>query len=176
MRFGSRLLLIASVVGSCIGCDQVTKAVAEQSLAGREPLSLLGGIVRLSYAENPGAFLGLGADLPSGIRFWVLGVTVALVLAWVATHAMADRTAGPARLVGLAMVVGGGAGNLVDRVSAGVVRDFVVLGIDPIRTGVFNLADLAITAGVAVLLCSWRGRGAGGDRRARGERMPQEAL
>lgn len=159
-----RVILIGSVIGSCIGCDQVTKVVAQQHLAHYEPLCLFGGMVRLSYAENPGAFLGLGAGLPSEIRFWVFGVMVALVLALVTARAIADDTASAVRLVGIAMIVGGGVGNLIDRAIAGVVRDFINMGIGSIRTGIFNMADLAITAGAVVVLCSWRGRGAGPGR------------
>jgi signal peptidase II len=71
--------------------------------------------------------------------------------------------------VGLALIVGGGVGNLIDRLNAGVVRDFIDIGIGSIRTGVFNLADLAITVGTVVVVWSWRflgaGRGATSPRR-----------
>jgi len=49
-------------------------------------------------------------------------------------------------------------GNLIDRASTGVVRDFVNIGIRSIRTGVFNLADLAIATGAVIVLCSYQRR------------------
>ena len=156
MKRWSRVILVGAVIGSCVGCDQVTKVVAHAHLAGRAPLSFLGGIVRLSYAENRGAFLSIGSGLPAGIRFWVFGMMVALVLALIAARAIADRRAGAVSVVGLAMIVGGGVGNLIDRVNAGVVRDFINIGIGSIRTGVFNVADLAITAGAVVVAFTWR--------------------
>ena len=167
MRRWSRAILVGAVVGSCIGCDQVTKVAAHQNLADHEALSFLGGMVRLSYVENPGAFLGLGAGLSSGVRVWLLGVMVALLLTLFAAHAIVDRSAGGVHLVGMAMIVGGGVGNLVDRVSAGVVRDFINMGIGSIRTGIFNLADLAITVGTVIVLCSWGGRRSGPGRPTR---------
>ena len=119
---------------------------------------MLGGAVRLSYVENPGAFLGLGAGLPTAYRLWLLGVAVALMLAAVAVHVVVSRRAGAAYLVGMAMILGGGIGNLIDRAGTGVVRDFLNLGIGSIRTGVFNLADLAITTGLAIVLYSYQSR------------------
>src|SRR5262245_34793030 len=161
MKRWARILLVGSVVGSCVGCDQVTKAVAQLSLASHAPLSVLGGMLRLSYAENRGAFLSIGSDFPAWFRFWVLGVVVGLVLALIAARAIADRSAGVTSAVGLSMIVGGGVGNLIDRLNAGVVRDFINIGIGSIRTGVFNMADLAITAGVVVVLWSRRSDEAG---------------
>jgi signal peptidase II len=160
MKRWTRILLIGSVIGSCVGCDQFTKALVQRSLEGHAPISLLGGLLRLSYAENEGAFLGLGAGLPAGVRFWVLGVMVAVAMALVAARAIADHTMGSVHIVGFAMIVGGGVGNLIDRASAGVVRDFINIGVGSIRTGIFNVADLAITIGAVVLLLSTRGRGA----------------
>lgn len=151
-------MLVGLVAGSCVGCDQVTKAVAHQHLAGQEVFSMLGGTVRLSYVENPGAFLSLGADLPAAVRFWAFGVLVALALAAVTAHLVMGRTTSAAHLVGMAMILGGGLGNLIDRASTGVVRDFLNMGIGPLRTGIFNLADLAITTGFVIVLCSYRVR------------------
>ena len=161
MKRWSRVLLVGSVVGSCIGCDQVTKVAAHRSLAGSEPLSFFGDMLRLSYVENGGAFLGLGSDLPPQVRFWLFGVTVVLVLAVVAARTIGHRWAGAVHLIGGAMILGGGIGNLIDRAATGVVRDFINVGIGAMRTGIFNVADLAITTGAVVMLCSWRGPGAG---------------
>jgi signal peptidase II len=69
--------------------------------------------------------------------------------------------AGQASLIfALALVLGGGSSNLIDRfVNDGYVVDFINLGAGPIRTGIFNVADVAITAGVLLLLVQgWRGR------------------
>jgi signal peptidase II len=58
--------------------------------------------------------------------------------------------------VAYALLAGGGAGNLWDRLAGGAVTDFLNLGIGPVRTGIFNVADLAIVAGVVVLLVKSR--------------------
>jgi signal peptidase II len=132
-----------------VGCDQATKALAREALASSPPVWLLGGAVRFQYAENPGAFLSLGAGLSPQWRF-LLGVVVsgaALVALAVFVARSAHLSVG--QRCGLGLVVAGGLGNLLDRLANdGRVVDFVSLGIGSLRTGIFNFADVAITAGV----------------------------
>ena len=145
---------------ACVGCDQVTKALAAQHLAGRPPVMMLGGAFRLLYAENTGAFLSLGSGLPETARIWIFvvitGAVLGLLLFYGLTHKDSLR---PWEVVALALVVGGGIGNLIDRVTLGLVRDFLFLGVGRLRTGVFNVADMAITGGALLMLAGlWRGR------------------
>jgi signal peptidase II len=58
--------------------------------------------------------------------------------------------------VGLALYLAGGASNLVDRVVRGSVIDFMNVGVGPLRTGIFNVADVAILAGVGIFVCTHR--------------------
>lgn len=153
-----RLLLLLLVVLPSIACDQATKALAVTHLRGGPPLSLDAAplIARLVYAENPGAFLGLGRALPDGLRAALLTGAVALMLAAMVAIYLRRRLALPMAL-GLALLIAGGLGNLVDRAvrPGGRVVDFAQLGlhIGPVelRTGVFNVADLAIMGGAAVM-------------------------
>jgi len=152
-----RLTLLSLVMLTCVGCDQAAKAVARDSLAGRT-ISLLGGAVRFEYAENTGAFLSLGSTLPSGMRSLLfVGGTGVIVLGLLV--AMARGQGGsPSGSLGLALLAGGAVGNLIDRVAYdGAVVDFVSVGLGGLRTGIFNLADVAITSGVIlVAMQGWR--------------------
>ncbi len=67
------------VLSLCVGCDQVTKQIARHQLDGRPPRSFLADTFRLVYAENPGAFLGLGASLPANARWTLLVIINSLV-------------------------------------------------------------------------------------------------
>lgn len=161
-RRGRRLLL-AAILAACVGCDGGTKRLASERLRGSPPLSLLGGAVRVQYALNPGGFLGLGADLPAAPRFLlVTGVNAAFlgVLAWVLIRRR-DMAARPFLAWGL--ILGGGLGNLADRLLRdGQVVDFLHVGLGPFRSGIFNAADVLITAGACLLLLDLalgRGRG-----------------
>ena len=145
-----RLALVATIV-TTVGCDRVTKHVATSALAGRPARSLLADTVRLAYVENTGAFLGLGSELPIEARTALFTIaTAVLLLALVAYGIRLRWTGWPA--FGLTLLVGGGVSNWVDRVLHGSVIDFINVGVGPLRTGVFNVADVAIMVGVGIVL------------------------
>ena len=133
-----------------IGCDRVTKHAATVLLAGEPDRSYFADTVRLGYAENPGWFLSLGADLPRRARTAVFTIATGFALLALVIIAARDRFAGPSRL-GLVLFVAGGASNWLDRVLYGSVVDFVNMGLGPLRTGVFNMADVAIMVGAGLL-------------------------
>jgi len=142
-------LLVAVV--STIGCDRVTKHVATTSLAGASAHSYLAGTLRLEYVENTGAFLGLGAEWPDAVRTTLFTAGTGVVLLVLVGCALRFRWHGW-RLIGVWLVFAGGASNWVDRVARGSVVDFMNVGVGPLRTGIFNVADVAIMVGVALLL------------------------
>ena len=152
-----RVLLLLALLLPCVACDQATKALAIGHLKGSAGVSVVDGFFRLTYAENPGAFLGLGRSLPEGVRQGVFVVGVAALLLAVVVVALRSAPALPI-FVGMALLVAGGAGNLVDRVARdGRVVDFAVLRVGPLQTGVFNVADLQIVAAAVLLTVgTWR--------------------
>src|SRR3954469_3823 len=91
MNGRQRLVLVAVLLATTIGCDQATKHFAKSSLRITPTQSFLGDTFRLTYAENPGAFLSLGAALPDATRFWVLNVGVAVVLLVLLFHALVGQ-------------------------------------------------------------------------------------
>ena len=145
-----RVGLLVAILAT-VGCDHVSKQLATTLLAGRPDRSFLGGIVRLVYAENPGGFLSLGAELPPLMRRLVFtlgtGLAIAglLVLLW-------SRAAGGVRALGLALFAAGGMSNWIDRLLWGRVVDFMNVGVGPVRTGIFNVADVAIVLGAGLWL------------------------
>jgi signal peptidase II len=143
------MLLVA--VTATIGCDRVTKHVATTTLSQSPSRSFAADTFRLEYVENTGAFLGLGADWPPPVRTALFGIGNALLL--VALPLVARRQRWPRRaLLGLALFVAGGASNLVDRLTQGVVIDFMNVGVGSLRTGIFNVADMAIMLGAVILV------------------------
>ena len=141
------------VLASCVGCDHAAKQVAEQLLAGSDAFVLAGGAVRLELVSNPGAFLSLGAGLPEAVRQLLLLGLVPLALGLVSLLVWRSPHASRAQLLALGLVAGGGLANWLDRVlHGGAVTDFVSLGVGRLRTGIFNVADVAIVAGVLLLL------------------------
>jgi signal peptidase II len=136
-----------------VACDQATKHVAVASFTDAIPYSLAGGTVELFHAENSGAFLGLGADFHHATRFWLFTVGVSLLLLLFALKLSKARSA--IEVVGWSLVVGGGLSNLIDRVLRdGRVVDLLRVGVGDLRTGIFNVADAAIVAGVLCLFAA----------------------
>ena len=154
----STLVAMLIVIATTIGCDRVTKHVAETTLVGQGSHSYLADTVRLEWTQNPGAFLGLGADWPTGLRTTFFTGGNALLLTVLVIAAVRLRWSGPA-LLGLAFFVAGGASNLADRLAHGTVTDFINVGVGSLRTGIFNVADVAIMLGAAlVAIGSFRSR------------------
>lgn len=148
-----RWLFVMPLLVLTVACDQTSKRLAAELLDGFGPHPFMGGSVELLYAENSGAFLGLGARLAETTRFWLFTVGVAglLLLFLYKLHYAASRM----ELIGWSLIVGGGLGNLIDRlVHDGRVIDFLRVGFGGLRTGIFNLADAAIVAGLVALLVS----------------------
>ena len=146
----TRLVLILAVLAT-IGCDRVTKHLAAGALAGTPGRSYLGNTVWLGYVENRGGFLSVGASLSPGVRTVIFTGGTGLMLVALTVVAIRQRWRGwPA--IGLALFIAGGVSNWVDRAVRGSVVDFLNVGIGPVRTGVFNVADMAIMLGAAIIV------------------------
>ena len=148
-----RSITITVTILITIVLDQITKVMAARYLP-THTLHFLGDTVRLHYAENQGAFLSLGANLPENIRFLIFTVLSAVVLLLMLFYILFYETEiPPSQLVVWALMFGGGISNLIDRIwRNGLVRDFLNVGLGNLRTGVFNIADVALTGGVIILI------------------------
>lgn len=140
--------LIAAIAGSVVVLDAITKAIASRALAGRGIVDVFGGAFHLELYRNfagPGNILTGHALLVSVLS--LTGVTLIAGYAW--------RVRTTSYAVAVALLLGGGAGNLLDRLlrAPGPLRGGVVDWIKPtLSSGSLNLADLAINAGVAAML------------------------
>jgi signal peptidase II len=153
MSWGRRLATLGVLLALSLGLDRATKLLAMAELQGRPRQSYLFGFFQLGYSENPGSFLSLGADLPEELRFWLLVVLLGLLLAGMLGFALFSRRLTPQSLAGLSLIVGGGLGNWFDRLLNGnVVVDFMIVGVGPIRSGIFNFADLFLEIGIGLIL------------------------
>jgi signal peptidase II len=150
----ARVLILLGLLAVLVGCDQATKKYAVDHWKGEAEQVYLDGFFRIKYAENPGAFLSLFAGLSPSIRFWILTVGNGVVLGAFGMFLIVGHHPDRWFFTGLALVVVGGVGNLIDRIRlGGRVIDFLILGRElPLQTGVFNVADVAITVGFLMLV------------------------
>lgn len=155
MPLRTRLLWMLPVALTVLLVDQLSKAWAVAHLAGRPAQTYL-GVLTLTYAENLGAWGSLGAGWSPGLRFLALTAFPMVLLVGVGLHILRDRQATHSDIVALALVIGGGAGNLIDRLQLGHVRDFLYLGYGPIGTNIFNIADSMVMLALPMLLFARR--------------------
>ncbi len=145
--------------------DQMTKQWARVTLQPFTELTYFGGLIRLHHSENPGAFLSLGAQLGEHLRLGIFTILVCVFLIW-ATWMLIKKAAFAnwSFVIGWALLISGGVGNVIDRVWKSTVTDFMVMGYGSLQTGVFNVADMAIMFGILVVLVWGR------------EQAPQETI
>lgn len=157
MRSIRRFFVVILTLSCCVGCDQVSKSAARSMLHSGVTESVFADSLRFQLTENPGSFLSLGASLPEQLRFTLFTAAVTVVLVGLVCAALFARRLSTARFVALALLAGGGISNLIDRLLYdGRVTDFLNVGIGALRTGIFNLADMAILAGALLLVLRMR--------------------
>lgn len=147
-------LAILLLTLTLFGCDHATKAAAHATLSHGGPVNVVSGVLELRYAENDDTAFSLLHTLgiartPTASAILLAFAALALVAVtamWITT---ARKRASRAQHVGFALVFAGALGNVVDRAIRGVVVDFIHLT----RWPIFNVADIAVVVGVAVLAC-----------------------
>lgn len=147
-----KLTVLTAITLTCAIIDQSTKVAAVQWLKGIEPIIFLNNLFRLEYAENTGAFLGMGSSLPDWQRYLVLTIFSSAILVGLVVFLLIKKDLSRLDLYGYGLILAGGVSNMIDRIRAGVVIDFMNMGIGDLRTGIFNIADVAIMGGLVLVL------------------------
>ena len=134
-----------------IGCDQISKSAAREHIAYHDQIPVIGDNLVLTKVENSGAFLSLGDDMSDFSKSLLLNIlpalTLVMLLFWLFRSNLSQGMA-----LALCFIIGGGIGNIFDRIMHGSVTDFLYVRIGIFHTGIFNMADVSITGGVLFLL------------------------
>ncbi len=140
------------IAGVIVALDQVTKALVDDFMTLHESRTIVEGLVRLTYVQNRGAAFGILSE--AGLPYQSLMFSVVSLLALLAIALYAWRMPAHSRLpqTALALVMGGAVGNLLDRARLGYVIDYVDVYWGAHHWPAFNVADSAITIGVALLV------------------------
>lgn len=147
-----RNTLILSAILLNIGCDQVTKNIARNKIEYHETIQVIDSFLILTKVENSGAFLSLGSSMPIFIKFLALNLLPVIVLIWGLYLLIKKTNMSKYSVTGFCFIIGGGAGNLYDRIRYGSVTDFLYMDFGIFQTGIFNMADVSITVGMFVIL------------------------
>ncbi len=152
LKKGIRNLLVITVLLSNIGCDQISKRVARENIDYGERISIITNYLTLTKVENSGAFLGLGSNLPGILRIPFLVIIPVLVLVGMIAFVLIKRKIGLNYALPITFIIGGGFGNLFDRIRYGSVTDFLHMNFQVFQTGIFNMADVSIMVGTFWIL------------------------
>ena len=149
-----RFIILFVAIISCVAFEQQTKVWALEWLQPGVSVKYLSGIFQFILAENNGAFLGLGAQMPELMKIalftGIIPVCLLVGFIWVVQEKHLTITGFLAAI----LLIAGGVSNVIDRVfNHGVVIDFMYLDIGPLHTGIFNVADVFIMSAVFIMIC-----------------------
>lgn len=134
------------------GCDQISKKIVRNQISEYEHISIIKDRFTLLKVENTGAFLSLGDEMPYIFRLIILTGLPLLFLGYGLYYLFAKKNLAASMQIALCFLIGGGIGNLYDRIIHGSVTDFMHMDFYIFQTGVFNFADISIMIGVGILL------------------------
>ena len=149
---GIRFRLYWWVTLGVIAAEQLTKAIVRYVLAPYERLPVIPGLIDLTHVLNSGVAFGLLNELDLPFKNVVTTILAALALAGIAYYARHVRMEERLARLGLSLILGGAVGNLLDRLIAGRVIDFVDVYWQGWHFWAFNVADAAITIGVGCMI------------------------
>ena len=152
MNRGSRYLLLALLGVMIVFVDQVTKYWIIQSMRLHESIPVIPNLFSLTYIRNPGAAFGLLAGSSNAFRMVFFGITSLFALALLGTILFRLPEKDWVGQLSIAGILGGAIGNLIDRLRFGEVIDFLDVYVESYHWPAFNVADSAITVGVACLI------------------------
>jgi signal peptidase II len=147
---GRQLQLL--IAGAIVILDQVVKLLVRSRLDLYESVALIPGVLSLTRVHNTGAAFGLMNTLDFPYKTLVVALIATAALSGLALYAATLDPAQRLSRLGLAFIIGGAAGNLIDRIAYGYVLDFVDAYYGDWHFWAFNVADAAITAGVALMI------------------------
>ena len=149
MKKYTRLIIIAGIV---VILDQITKELIMNTLPVSRSLSIIPGFFNLTHVQNPGGafgFLAQQSDLVRKFVFIFISILAAGMVLWFYKKTPESH---PFLAAGFALIFGGAVGNLIDRIRFGSVVDFLDVYAGSYHWPAFNVADSAITIGIAIFV------------------------
>jgi len=158
VAFGGRQIQVL-IAGLVVILDQAVKVAVRSQMDLYESITVIPGVLSLTRVHNTGAAFGMlnGADFP--YKPLVVGLIATAALSGLAMYAATLDASQRLSRLGLALIIGGAAGNLIDRIASGYVLDFVDAYYGNWHFWAFNVADAAISVGVGLMILDILGVG-----------------
>ena len=148
----TRIITIIAIIILSITFDQVSKIIVRNTISYHENIKVIGEYFTLTKVENTGAFLSLGSQIPKAVYYILMVLLPVCVIGYAFYYLLTKQNLSKAIIIGISLVIGGGIGNIIDRVLFGSVTDFMYMDFVIFHTGVFNIADNCVMAGMAFIL------------------------
>ena len=136
------------VAALCVGLDYLTKMLCVKNIALGESVTVIPGVLEFTYIQNRGAAFGNLADAR-----WVFMIASAVLMVLITCYVILNRKdMGYPAVITLSLIMGGGVGNMIDRVAYGYVVDFIDVKFLPFWKWIFNIADSFVCVGAVLLV------------------------
>lgn len=147
-----RNFLIVVILISNISCDQISKDIVRQKIEYNTQINVISKYLILTKVENTGAFLGLGKSIPRPIYILLMIVLPLIVIGYALYYLMKRNNVSKLLIIGISVAIGGGLGNIYDRILYGSVTDFLYFDFVLFHTGIVNMADISVTIGFFMIM------------------------
>jgi signal peptidase II len=144
--------LYALVAGLAFGLDRLTKALITSHMHLYDSWPLLGNVLKLTYVRNPGAAFSFLAHHNAPWRLTLFIVIAIMASVFMTITALLEQSKGWRLMIPLGLITGGALGNMIDRLQAGTVIDFIEFSYRSFYFPIFNAADSAVVVGVGWLI------------------------
>jgi len=152
MKKRFKIIVSVLIIFVNVSCDQITKQKVRKEIAAHTKINIISTNFILTKVENTGAALSLGENLSPMLKKIVLQFLPILVLLLLFVHIVKEKKLKKSHLIAFSCIIGGGLGNIYDRILYNSVTDFMYIEVGIFHTGVFNMADLSVFVGVIIML------------------------
>ena len=139
------------IIFSNIGCDQITKEKVRNEISKNEKIQVVNDNFILTKVENTGAAMGLGQNLNPKLKIVFLQILPLLVMVLMFLYIIREKNISKLNLIAFSFIIGGGIGNIYDRILYNSVTDFMYLEFGNLHTGIFNMADVSVVLGTLLI-------------------------
>jgi len=148
----SRVAIILTLVLLNVSCDQLSKKMVRNKLDSNERIQVINHNLILTKVENSGAAYSFGSDWNPIVKGIILKIIPAIVLIVLLGMTLLRTEYPKIVMIGFTFVIGGGIGNVFDRIVYGSVTDFLYVDLGFFATEIFNMADVSIVIGALIIL------------------------
>lgn len=155
MKMWTKFIIASLIIFCNIGCDQITKEQAREEIEFNETVEVFQNNFVLTKVENTSAALNLGENLSPTLKIIVLQILPGLALLFMFIYILRKKQISKLNIVAFSFIIGGGIGNIYDRIFYNSVTDFMYMEIGSLHTGIFNMADVSVVVGTLLVIFSF---------------------